>query len=248
MDWTMGPADTWDKTRAFLETLPDSLPERPRAMVVVSGHWEERVPTVGTLEHPGLIYDYYGFPPETYKLHWPAPGSPEVALRAAELLKQSGLPVASDSARGFDHGIFVPLKVAFPGADIPVVPLSLARSLDPALHLAVGRALAPLRDEGVLIIGSGMSFHNLRAYLQKDTLKRSAEFDEWLTQAISRPNAERDALLNKWRDSPSALFAHPREEHLIPLMVAAGAGGDDAGKHIFRDAPLGAVISAWRWD
>jgi aromatic ring-opening dioxygenase catalytic subunit (LigB family) len=243
----MGPPDTWEKTRAFLEGIPASLPERPRAMLVVSGHWEERVPTLSAARNPGLIYDYYGFPPETYQLQWPAPGAPEVALRASELLREAGLPAGSDSTRGFDHGIFVPLKVAFPSADIPVVPLSLAGSLDPATHLAVGRALAPLRDEGVLIIGSGMSFHNLRAYLQKDTLKRSAEFDAWLTGAISRPTLERDPLLSRWRDAPSALFAHPREEHLIPLMVAAGAGGNDA-RHVFRDAPLGAVISAWRWD
>jgi aromatic ring-opening dioxygenase catalytic subunit (LigB family) len=142
----------------------------------------------------------------------------------------------------------VPLKVAFPKADIPVVPLSLAGSLDPALHLAVGRALAPLRDEGVLIIGSGMSFHNLRAYFQRGALEKSADFDRWLNEAISRPVAERDALLTRWRGAPSASFAHPREEHLIPLMVAAGAGGDVVGSRVFQDAPMGAVISAWRWD
>jgi aromatic ring-opening dioxygenase catalytic subunit (LigB family) len=248
MEWTMGPPDTWDKTRAFLEGLAGTLPERPRAMVVVSGHWEERVPTVGTAEHPALVYDYYGFPAETYQLKWPAPGSPEVAERAAELLRKSGLPVAGDPTRGFDHGVFVPLKVAFPEADIPVVPLSLAGSLDPALHLAVGRALAPLRDEGVPIIGSGMSFHNLRGYFQRDALERSAEFDRWLNEAISRPVAERDALLRRWRDAPSARFAHPREEHLIPLMVAAGAGGDVEGRRVFQDSPMGAAISAWRWD
>jgi aromatic ring-opening dioxygenase catalytic subunit (LigB family) len=248
MEWTMGPPDTWDKTRAFLEGVSSSLPERPRAMVVVSGHWEEDVPTVSTAEHPALIYDYYGFPAEMYQLKWPAPGSPEVAGRAAELLRKAGLPVAGDLARGFDHGVFVPLKVAFPKADIQVVPLSLAGSLDPALHLAAGRALAPLRDEGVLIIGSGMSFHNLRARFQRGALERSAEFDRWLNEAISRPAAERDALLKRWRDAPSASFAHPREEHLIPLMVAAGAGGDVEGRRVFQDAPMGAVISAWRWD
>lgn len=244
----MGPPDTWAKTRAFLEGVAGSLPESPSAMVVVSGHWEERIPTVGSADHPGLIYDYYGFPPETYQLTWPAPGSPEVAARAAELLRKAGLQVAADPVRGFDHGVFVPLKVAFPKADIPVVPLSLANSLDPALHLAVGRALAPLRDEGVLIIGSGMTFHNLRAYLQNGVRDRSAEFDRWLNDAIAHTAAERDALLMRWRDAPSASFAHPREEHLIPLMVAAGAGGDLEGRRVFQDAPMGAVISAWRWD
>src|SRR5205823_1160086 len=148
------------------------------------------------------------------------------------LLLQAGLRVADNPARGYDHGVFVPLKVAFPTADIPVAPLSLASSLDPALHLAVGRALAPLRDEGVLIIGSGMSFHNLHAYFQRGALERSAEFDNWLTQAISRPVAERDALLERWRDAPSSSFAHPREEHLIPLMVAAGAGGNVEGRRV----------------
>lgn len=248
MEWTMGPPDTWEKTRTFLEGLSNTLPERPSAIVVVSGHWEEHVPTVSTAEHPALIYDYYGFPPETYQLTWPALASREVAARVAELLRTSSVPVADDPTRGFDHGIFVPLKVAFPEAEIPVVPLSLAASLDPALHLAVGRALAPLRDEGVLIIGSGMSFHNLHAYSQRGTPQKSAEFDRWLHEAVSRPAPERDAQLKGWRDAPSALFAHPREEHLIPLMVAAGAGGDGEGRRVFQDAPMGAVISAWRWD
>jgi aromatic ring-opening dioxygenase catalytic subunit (LigB family) len=248
MEWTMGPPDTWDKTRTFLEAVSSSLPERPSAIVVVSGHWEEPVPTVSTAEHPALIYDYYGFPAETYQLKWPSPGSREVATKIAERLRTSGLPVADDPTRGFDHGVFVPLKVAFPEAEIPVVPLSLAGSLDPALHLAVGRALAPLRDEGVLVIGSGMSFHNLRAYFQQGTLEKSAEFDRWLHEAVSRPAPERDGQLRRWRDAPSALFAQPREDHLIPLMVAAGAGGDAEGRRVFQDAPMGAVISAWRWD
>ncbi len=248
MDWTMGPPDTWDKTRAFLESIPGSLPERPRAMVVVSGHWEEPVPTVSTAEHPPLIFDYYGLPPETYRLTWPAPGAPDIARRVAELLQSAGLRGAQNPGRGYDHGVFIPLKVAFPRADIPLTTLSMANSLDPALHLAVGRALAPLRDEGVLILGSGMSFHNLRAYFQRGALERSAEFDDWLDGAISQPAAQRDSLLAQWHDAPSALFAHPREEHLIPLMVAAGAGGTAAGHRVFRDAPMDAVISAWRWD
>jgi len=247
MKWTMGPADTWDRTRAFLESIESSLPERPRALLVVSGHWEEQVPTASAAAQPRLIFDYAGFPPETYRLTWPAPGSPDLAARVAALLRQAGLPAELSTTRGYDHGVFVPLKVAFPEADIPVVTLSLARSLDPALHLAVGRALAPLRDEGVLIVGSGMSFHNLRAYLQGGALERSDEFDRWLTEAAESPAAERDARLQRWKDAPSAGFAHPREEHLIPLMVAAGAGGEEPGRCIFRDTPMEAVISAYRW-
>ena len=138
--------------------------------------------------------------------------------------------------------------MAFPEARIPVVTLSLAASLDPALHLAAGRALAPLRDEGVLIVGSGMSFHNLRAYLRPETVERARAFDAWLTQAVESPAAERDGLLTRWREAPHAAYAHPREEHLIPLMVAAGAGGEAHGRRIFGDEPMGAVIGAYRFD
>lgn len=247
MNWTMGPADTWDKTRSFLERLGGTLPERPRALLVVSGHWEEDVPTAGAARQPRLIFDYYGFPSETYRLTWPAPGSPELAARIVSLLRGAGLPSESDPARGYDHGVFVPLKVAFPDADVPVVTLSLASSLDPALHLDVGRALAPLRDEGVLIVGSGMSFHHLQAYLQPGTLERSDDFDRWLTEGMEARPAERDRRLKRWMQAPSARFAHPREEHLMPLMVAAGAGGEETGRRVFRDAPMGAVISAYRW-
>ena len=169
MDWTWGPADTWKATQAFLEGLAATLPETPRAMLVVSGHWEEPAFTAASGARPGLIFDYTGFPEQTYKLTWPAPGSPELATRVVAALSGAGLPAATDANRGFDHGVFVPLKVAFPGAEIPVATLSLASSLDPALHLAAGRALGPLRDEGVLIVASGMSFHNLRAYLQPQT-------------------------------------------------------------------------------
>jgi aromatic ring-opening dioxygenase catalytic subunit (LigB family) len=171
-----------------------------------------------------------------------------LAERVAELLRTSGLPTSLSASRGFDHGVFVPLKVAFPDAQIPVVSLSLAASLDPALHLAAGRVLAPLRDEGVLIVGSGMSFHNLRAYLRPETVERARAFDAWLTHAVESPSEERDQLLTGWRKAPFAAFSHPREEHLIPLMVAAGAGSGAPGKHIFTDKPMGAAISAYRFD
>jgi aromatic ring-opening dioxygenase catalytic subunit (LigB family) len=217
-------------------------------MVVISGHWEEPAFTASAAQQPALIFDYTGFPAHTYKLTWPAPGSPELAKRVAGSLEQASLPNAVSKSRGFDHGVFVPLKVAFPDARIPVVTLSLAASLDPALHLAAGRALAPLRDEGVLIVGSGMSFHNLRAYLRPETVERARAFDAWLTQAVESPAAERDQLLTNWRKAPFAVFAHPREEHLIPLMVAAGAGGAAPGKRVFSDEPMGAAISAFRFD
>ena len=248
MDWTWGPADTWHPTQRFLESVASSLPERPKALLVVSGHWEEPAFTVSTAANPTLIYDYAGFPAHTYQLTWPAPGNPELAGRIAALLHGTGLPTATDSTHGFDHGVFVPLKVAFPKADIPVVTLSLDRSLDPSLHIAAGRALAPLRDQGVLIIGSGMSFHNLRGYFLPHTAERARAFDEWLSRAVESPGPKRNALLAKWRSAPFAAYAHPREEHLIPLMVASGAGGDNPGKRIFTDEPMGASISAYRFD
>lgn len=244
----MGPPETWDRTRAFLESLQSSLPEIPRALLVISGHWEEDAPTAGSGLSPELIYDYSGFPPETYKLTWPAPGSPHLAGEVQRLLLERGVPARQNATRGYDHGVFVPLKVAFPEASIPVVTLSLATSLDPALHLDVGAAIAPLRDEGVLIIGSGMSFHNLRALFSGGALERSRQFDSWLTETVESGVRERDVRLKQWKKAPQANFAHPREEHLIPLMVAAGAGGNSPGKLVFRDSPMDAVISAYRWD
>jgi aromatic ring-opening dioxygenase catalytic subunit (LigB family) len=248
MDWTWGPADTWHKTQRFLEGLAGTLPERPKALLVVSAHWEETAFTATAAPQPKLIFDYSGFPEETYRLTWPAPGEPELAARVAGLLNKAGLPSALSPNRGFDHGVFVPMKVAFPEAQIPAVALSLAGSLDPALHLAAGRALAPLRDEGVLIVASGMSFHNLRGYLRPETPDRARAFDGWLTTAVESAAPTRDALLENWREAPFAAYSHPREEHLIPLLVAAGAGGDAPGKRIFGDEPMGAAISAYRFD
>ncbi|MGD0939919.1 MAG: class III extradiol ring-cleavage dioxygenase [Terracidiphilus sp.] len=248
MDWTWGPADTWNRTQRFLEGLAATLPARLKAILVVSGHWEERAFTASAAAMPELIFDYSGFPEHTYRLTWPAPGSPELAKRAVDLLKDAGLPSAVSEGSGFDHGVFVPLKVAFPEARIPVVSLSLAASLDPALHLAAGRALAPLREDGVLIVGSGMSFHNLRGYLRPETPERARAFDTWLTHAVESPAAERVGLLARWREAPFAAYAHPREEHLIPLMVAAGAGSEAPGTCTFSDEPMGAAISAYRFD
>lgn len=248
MDWTWGPADTWQATQRFLESLAATLPAPPKALLVISGHWEEPAFTVGAAPKPELIFDYSGFPAHTYRLTWPAPGDPVLAARAASLLKSAELPTAVSTSRGYDHGVFVPLKVAFPHAEIPVATLSLKASLDPALHLAAGRALAPLRDDGVLIIASGMSFHNLSGYARPDTPERARAFDRWLTTAVQSPAPERATQLTAWREAPFAAYAHPREEHLIPLMVAAGAGGDAPGRRIFTDEPLGAAISAYRFD
>lgn len=227
--WVHVPFGSEAELAALKQYLIDvaSLPgERPKALLVISAHWEEAVPTLMTSAHPPMLYDYYGFPPESYTLTWPAPGAPELATRVRALLEAAHLPVAADPDRGYDHGTFVPLKLAYPNADIPVLQLSLVRGLDPARHLELGRALAPLRDEGVFIVGSGMSYHNLRAF-HPSAAPAARAFDTWLRDAVLRAPAERDAALAAWTQAPSARAVHPREEHLLPLMVVAGAAGAD---------------------
>jgi aromatic ring-opening dioxygenase catalytic subunit (LigB family) len=245
MEWTRGPADTWDKTAAWLKGLVAGLPERPKAILVVSGHWEASQFTVGSAERPPMVFDYYGFPEETYRLDFDAPGSPALAARVRQLLDAAGFPAAEDSQRGYDHGVFVPLLLATPDADIPVVQLSLRADLDPEAHLAVGRALAPLRDEGVLIVGSGMSWHNMRGFTPAFTAKSQA-FDAWLGEAIADPT-RRDEAIRHWDQGPYAREAHPREEHLAPLFVAAGAAEAEPGRVAFRDTAMDVVISGYEF-
>lgn len=240
------PRGTWTGMETFLRTLATHLPERPKAILIVSGHWETDGFAFTGGERPELIYDYYGFPPHTYELRYDVPGSPTLAAHAAALLREAGLPAGLDSARGLDHGVFVPLKVAFPDADIPVVEMSVDRNLDPALHIAAGRALASLRDEGVLIVGAGMSFHNMRGYGDPRATEPSRRFDAWLAEAATGAGATRGAALIRWKDAPDAAYSHPREEHLLPLMVAAGAS-DAAGEHIYSEVVMQTAISGFRF-
>lgn len=248
MDPAGGPPDPmWRGMQAYLAGLIASLPERPRAILLISGHWEEDTVTVHVGDGQPLLYDYYGFPEHTYHLQWPAPGASDVARRAAELLGNAGFATREESARGWDHGVFIPMMVAVPGADIPLSQLSLRRDLDPAAHIAMGKALAPLRDEGVLIVGSGMSFHNLRARGPAVT-DRADLWDAALTAAVTDPDpAARAARVARWEALPFARFAHPEEEHLLPLMVALGAGGDDAAVRVSRDTVMGWVVSGYRF-
>jgi aromatic ring-opening dioxygenase catalytic subunit (LigB family) len=233
---------------AFLRGLLTDAGTLPRAVVVVSGHWEEPVPTVSSRRDYSMFYDYYGFPEHTYALQYPAPGSPEVAGAVVDALAAAGFPAATEHERGYDHGVFVPFMLVDPAATIPVVPLSLVAGLDPARHIAIGRALAPLRKDGILIVGSGMSFHNLRAlYAGADVLARSKTFDAWLNDAVTGEPALRDARLAAWAAAPEARFAHPREEHLLPLMVAAGAAEGDRGQRVYSDAIMGAATSGFRF-
>lgn len=245
MDWPQ----TWDHMAAFLRGLGSTLPQKPDAIVVVSGHWEEQVATVTSGTAPELIYDYYGFPPHTYTLQYPAPGSPALAERVRALLEHAGLTSAADPHRGFDHGVFIPFMLAFAQADIPVVELSLLNTLDPAAHLAIGAALTPLRASNVLIVGTGLSYHNLTHFMNASPVTDQAakEFDAWLSAAVVAPPAQRDLLLTQWEHAPGARLCHPREEHLLPLMVAAGAAGQDYGQQIYSDTVLGKALSGFRF-
>jgi aromatic ring-opening dioxygenase catalytic subunit (LigB family) len=248
MDWTMGPPDTWDRMGAWLEQLGQSVGRRPDAVVVVSAHWEADLFSVTAAAKPPLLYDYYGFPEHTYRLRYDAPGSPELAQRVRELLGEAGMPSLADRERGLDHGVFIPFKLIYPDADIPIVQLSLKTGLDPALHIAAGQAIARLRDENVLIVGSGMSYHNMAAFMRGEPPSQSGIFDSWLTRAVTEPSARaRNELLTHWADAPSARDAHPREEHLIPLMVAAGAAESDLGRRVFADHVMGAIVSAYQF-
>ena len=250
MDWN--PPHTWDRMAEFLRAIPASLPARPKAIALVTAHWLAPEPSLSSAAQPGMLFDYHGFPPHTYELSYPAPGAPQLAERAAALMAQAGFAPVLDGERGYDHGTFIPLMVAFPAADIPVLQLSLLGSLDAAAHVALGRALAPLREEGVLIIGSGMSYHNMRGYGDPRSTPVSAEFDRWLTDTVALPAAERNARLAQWdtASGPAGRLSHPprAEEHLLPLHVVVGAAGDGVGRKVFSDQVLATTISAFRFD
>ncbi len=241
------PQGHWTAMAAFLRSLPTLLPEAPTAILVVSAHWETDGFRLTGASRPTLIYDYRGFPPETYALRYDAPGAPELAARAADLLRRDGLAAELDPGRGLDHGVFVPLKVAFPDATIPVVEMSLDRRLAPELHRAAGRAIAALRDDGVLVLGSGMSFHNLGALGDRRFTPTSEAFDRWLTSTLAKPGDVRAEGLARWFEAPGAQAAHPTPEHLLPLMVAAGAS-DAPGRKVFGDLVLETAVSGFRFD
>jgi len=247
MEWTQGPADSWYKMESWLRGVEDTLPDRPGAILIISAHWEEPEFAVYKHSHPPLFYDYYGFPEYTYQLQYKAPGSPELGGKIEELLQHAGITIHAELERGFDHGVFVPLKVMFPDADIPIVQLSLKRGLDPLIHMEVGRALSSLREERVLILGSGNSYHNLRGMMSGEENADSEIFDEWLTAAVAKDVPSRIADLINWRNAPAARFAHPREEHLIPLMVISGAAEDAIGRRIFTDRVMGSQFSAYQF-
>jgi 4,5-DOPA dioxygenase extradiol len=238
------------KMVAFMRQLPRRL-TKPDAVLVISAHWEEDVATLSGAEKPALLYDYAGFPEKAYDIAYPAPGSPGLAGRIAGHLRQCDIPARIDPRRGFDHGLFIPLKLMYPQADIPALQLSLLRGLDPGAHLALGRGLRALLQENVLVIGSGFSFHNMGAFSLRGARApdpANDAFQDWLIGvcAGSRSQSEREQRLADWQTAPSARYCHPREEHLLPLHVCLGMAGKGA-EVVFDDPILNKRSTAFLW-
>jgi aromatic ring-opening dioxygenase catalytic subunit (LigB family) len=240
-----GMADLFRPMCQFLSSFHTLLPARPSAILVVTAHWEATVPTFCGGANPALIYDYYGFPKETYAITYLASGAPALAAKAAELLRNANIETRVDPDHGWDHGVFIPLKMMVPDADIPVLAMSLKAGLDPLQHVAMGQALRPLRDEGVLIMGSGMSYHNLR---QMGNSAAALDFDSWLDGALAGNASHRSSWLAQWASTPAGRLSHPREEHLLPLMVASGAGGDASGRKLWSGRVGATAVAAWAFD
>lgn len=248
----LGDVNHRELTR-FMQSLAADLP-RPSAIVVITAHWEEEQVSICSSPAPGMLFDYYGFPPESYEFSYPAPGHPALANQIQQLLQEQRIDARLDNQRAYDHGTFVPLMLLYPAADIPVVQMSLLASLDPAAHIAIGKALAPLRQQGVLIIGSGMSFHNMRAFFSNEPSVhgKSETFDRWLTETLtdeSLSNEQREAHLKQWAEAPQGRFSHPREEHLLPLHVCFGAAqqASAAAQQNFSGLLFNTAISGYVW-
>ena len=246
--WVDGMKQMFAKTAREFAALPSHLPARPKAVLVITGHWEAPQFSVSTAERPPMDYDYYGFPPHTYQLQYPAPGSPALARRVRDLLGQAGIDSADDASRGYDHGTFVPLSLMYPQADMPVVLLSMKSGYSPAEHLAAGAAIRALRDEEVLIIGSGLTYHNMSGFGQPGSSGVAEVFQRYLEKAVSQPDAAtRDDMLLHWESAPGARRAHPREDHLLPLMVVAGAAGEDRGERVLLDHVMHVDMASYQF-
>lgn len=232
-----------------LVNMVASWPEKPKAILMVSGHWEEPS-SIGVMANPNppMVYDYYGFPPETYEVQYPAPGAPDLAKITQNLLQDAGLSAHLDTKQGFDHGTFAPMAIMYPNADIPVYQISLLKSYDPQTHIKMGRALRPLREQGVMIIGSGLSYHNLRMF-GPEAREPSKHFDQWLGNALNLPEHDRTKAIIKWEDAPYARTCHKEEDHLAPLFVALGAAEDETATRVYHDTDLmgGITASSYRF-
>jgi 4,5-DOPA dioxygenase extradiol len=242
-----------DLVMSMKEVISKFLPKQPpSAIVVVSAHWESNPISITASPNPSMLYDYSGFPPETYKYEYPAPGDPDLALQIRDLLKRQGISSRLDADRGFDHGVFVPLMVMYPSANIPVVQVSLHASLESKKHIEVGKALSPLRESNILILGSGYTFHNMNAFFSpsQKTVQGSKDFNVWLKSTILLPDDDAESItllerkkhfdkrmkfLENWDQAPGARISHPREEHLLPLFMVAAAGGETAKPQLIYD-------------
>ncbi|HTN94523.1 MAG TPA: class III extradiol ring-cleavage dioxygenase [Gallionella sp.] len=241
------PGDTGVALRKLGEQL-----QRPSAILVISAHWETRIPTVSRAVHPETIHDFSGFPAELYELQYHAPGAPETAKSTALALQRAGIPVELDDTHGLDHGAWVPLSLMYPKADIPVAQLSLQPDNDPAWHIALGRALRPLREHGVLIVGSGSISHNLRELFKHPqgapVPAWVTEFCDWIAERIAA--GDLDALGDYRARAPHAAMNHPTDEHLLPLFVALGAADKiDHSERLNRVTTYGMLaMDAWLFD
>jgi len=240
------------KMVTFMKQLPAKIPT-PDAIIVISAHWEESVPTVLGAAKPQMLYDYYGFPDEAYNITYPVAGNPSLASRIVNHLGEHQISCTIDNERGFDHGLYIPLMLMYPAAHIPSIQLSLIRGLDPERHINLGKALRELLNENILVIGSGFSFHNMRAFIWEGNEPEDAAnnaFQDWLVETCAQPidQTEREKRLVEWEKVPSARYCHPREEHLMPLHVCVGAAGEDVvAAKIFDDYILGKRALAFQW-
>jgi len=225
---------------------------KPSAILVISAHWEASIPTITSAAKPPLIYDYYGFPEESYRISYPCPGEPLLAQQVQASLQKAGIGANCDAQRGFDHGLFIPLKIMYPEADIPCVQLSLVDSLNPTEHLNIGRALQNLNYENLLVIGSGFSFHNLKAFFappSNDATAKNESFENWLIETCASPDfseENRTQRFTQWQNAPAARYCHPREEHLLPLHVCYGLAETPCSQH-FELQILNKKASMYLW-
>ena len=234
----------------FLKQIAPTL-GKPSAILVISAHWEEDIATITSGKTPELIYDYSGFPDQAYDVKYPALGKPSLAEKMFSLLQSNGVEARLDNDRGFDHGLFVPLKIMFPDASIPCVQLSLIKSLDAKEHIRIGKALSALKNENILILGSGFSFHNMAAFFKSngDRDEQNEAFEQWLIETCTDNGIaenEREHKLEQWAEAPSARYCHPREEHLLPLHVCYGITSAKA-KLVFAGKVIGKKASAFLW-
>ena len=238
---------------AFLKEITQSI-RVPSAILIVSAHWEEPKATITSSSQPKIIYDYSGFPPQAYDVQYPAVGNSKLAQEIFDLIEREEIDVRLDERRGFDHGLYVPLKLMYPDAQIPCLQVSLLKNLLPTEHIELGKSLASLRKKNVLIIGSGLSFHNLGLFFrpETDSHKKSVAFDHWLVDTCTNATlsiSERENRLVAWGKAPYARHCHPREEHLLPLHVCFGAATVETptANVIFNEDFMGARITALQW-